>query len=238
MCYDLSPCGFLCVQVAPELRDTCLLAPSVTCSQTAQQTAPSAVEICRMACVMVGLGVGIVLLGDDAIQAIKREAAERQRTINALQVVSSPFVTVLADVRSKHNRTSFRDKRNAFSSDMMRFSTTRQSRSGGIVHEYTRPVLFSGHALTAIRAALGARATDGGKAPPTPRDAAEPERDANHTHPRKRAIIESVNDRRKNIRQVEHTAITACSISSSFSWSGSPLTATNPRSRPLTSITR
>ena len=46
----------------------------------------------------------------------------------------------------------------------------------------TRPVLFSGHVLAAIRAALGARAS-GGWSAASPYDAAESERDHDHSDP-------------------------------------------------------
>lgn len=49
--------------------------------------------------------------------------------------------------------TSVRDKRNAFNRDMMRFTTTRQSLNGGIVHEYTRCgglVLFGRYVLAGV----------------------------------------------------------------------------------------
>lgn len=58
----------------------------------------------------------------------------------------------------------------------MRFSTTFQSRTGGIVHEYTRPILPRGCVSVAIRAALEARAT-GGWSPSTPCHAAVSQRD-------------------------------------------------------------
>ena len=38
----------------------------------------------------------------------------------------------------------------------MRFSTPRQSLSGGIVHAYTRPILLGGHVLAAV-CAVGER---------------------------------------------------------------------------------
>lgn len=46
--------------------------------------------------------------------------------------------------------TSVRDKRNAFSRDKMRFITTRQSQTGGIADEYTRPVLLGGCVLGCV----------------------------------------------------------------------------------------
>lgn len=68
----------------------------------------------------------------------------------------------------------------------MRFSTTRQSQYGGIVHECPRPgrlVLLNGCLLAAVCVVVGARASRLGAASPQARHAAESQRERDHFDP-------------------------------------------------------